>query len=71
MSIDSGTVDRSYTYNLPEPTDEEILSFYKAEGVTDVNPEDVRNYIRKCLHQAYCEAVSKRKECETRFESET
>ena len=48
-----------YTYELPECTDEEIIDFFKAEGVTDVNPEDVRNYIRESLYKLYCELARK------------
>ena len=39
-----------YTYELPEPTDEEFRSFFEAEGITDVNPEDVRMYIRESIY---------------------
>lgn len=45
-----------YTYELPEPTDEEIRSFFEAEGITDVNPEDVRMYIRKSIYNMLCQS---------------
>lgn len=45
-----------YTYELPEPTDEEIRSFFEAEGITDINPEDVRMHIRKSIHNMLCQA---------------
>lgn len=45
-----------YTYTLPEPTDEEIKSFFEANGVTDVNPEDVRMYIRKSIYNMLCQS---------------
>ena len=48
-----------YTYNLPEYTDEEIKEFLQSESVTDVNPEEIRKYIRESLYKLYCEAVSK------------
>ena len=45
-----------YTYTLTEPTDEEIKSFFEENGVTDVNPEDVRMYIRKCIYNMLCQS---------------
>lgn len=51
-----------YTYNLPEPTDEEIQKEIDAAGLTGiVKPEDVRRYIRERLYEVYCEAVSENK----------
>ena len=43
-----------YTYELPEPTDEEIRNFFEAEGVTDVNPDDVREYMREKIYNMLC-----------------
>ena len=48
-----------YTYELPEPTDEEIKEFFQAEGITDVNTEEVRQYIRESLYKLFCELASK------------
>lgn len=45
-----------YTYELPEPTDEEIRRFFEDEGITDVNPEDVRMYIRKSIYNMLCQS---------------
>ena len=45
-----------YTYTLPEPTDEEIISFFEENGVTDVNPEDVRKYIRESIYNILCQS---------------
>lgn len=44
-----------YTYELPELTDEEIKSFYEENGITDVNPEDVRMYIRESIYNMLCQ----------------
>ena len=52
-----------YTYELPEPTDEEIQNEIDAAGLTGVvKPEDVRKYIHECIYKLYCEAVSDNKE---------
>ena len=48
-----------YTYELPEPTDEEIQNEIDEAGLTGVvKPEDVRKYIREKLYEVYCEAVA-------------
>lgn len=44
------------TYKLDLGTDEEIKNFLKAEGLTNVNPEDVRSRICEVLYKAVCEA---------------
>ena len=50
-----------YTYELPEPTDEELQKEIDAAGLTGVvKPEDVRKYIREKLYELYCEAVAKK-----------
>lgn len=46
-----------YIGKLQEPTDEEIVNLFEEWGVTDVNPENVRKYIRECIHNMYCRAV--------------
>ena len=46
-------------YELPELTDEEIRSFFEAEGVTDVDTQKVRDYISTSLYKLFCEAVNK------------
>ena len=51
-----------YTYELQELTDEEIRSFFEAEGVVNVNPEEVRSYIRERLYELYCEAAIENKQ---------
>lgn len=48
-----------YTYELPLPTDEEIQSIAAAEGIVDVNPEEVREYIKESLYKLFCEAANK------------
>lgn len=48
-----------YTYKLPELTDEEIRNFFEANGVTDVNPENVRRYIREGIHYVLCQSQKK------------
>ena len=48
-------------YELPELTDKEIRSFFEAEGITDVNPEEVRNYINTSLYKLFCEAIKQEK----------
>ena len=48
-----------YTYEIPELTDEEIKEFFQAEGIVNVNPEEIRKYIRESLYKFYCEAASK------------
>lgn len=45
-----------YTYELPEHTDEEIRNFFEAEGVADINPEDVRKYIRESIYNMLCQS---------------
>ena len=50
-----------FTDELPELTDEEIQNFFEAEGITDVNPEDVRKYIRESLYKLYCKTVNENK----------
>lgn len=45
-----------YTYELPELTDEEIKSFCEENGITDVNPEDVRMYIRESIYNMLCQS---------------
>lgn len=50
-----------YTYELPEPTDEEIQKEIDAAGLAGaVSPEDVRKYIRERLYEVYCKAVSEK-----------
>lgn len=51
-----------YTYELPELTDEEIKSFYEENGITDVNSEEVRDYIKESLYKLFCEAANKQHE---------
>lgn len=41
------------------PTDEEIQSVCAAEGITDINPEEVRDYIKESLYKLFCEAADK------------
>ena len=42
----------AYTYELPEPTDEEIQNEIDATGLTGVvKPEDVRKYIRERIYE--------------------
>ncbi len=48
-----------YSYELPQITDKEIQDFFKSEGITDVDPEEVRRYIRERIYQLYCETLSK------------
>lgn len=50
-----------YTYTLPEFTDEEIIDFFEKEGITDVNPELIRMFINKSIHQLFCETIEKMK----------
>ena len=64
-SIDSQKSRRpqtiEYTYELPEPTDEEIQKEIDEAGLTGiVKPEDVRKYIRERLYEVYSEAVAKK-----------
>lgn len=50
-----------YTYDLPEPTDEELQKEIDDAGLTGVvKPEDVRRYIRQRLYEVYCEVVAKK-----------
>lgn len=64
-SIKSDEIHRSSSseiiYRLPEHTDEEIKSFFEENGITDINPEDVRKYIREEIYRAFCEAMDKNK----------
>lgn len=61
-----------YTYELPEPTDEEIQKEIDAEGLTNVvMPEDVRKYIRKSIYKLYCEAMMKSKNTEAATQAVT
>jgi hypothetical protein len=46
-----------FEYEIPELTDEEIRNFFEAEGIADVDPEEVRNYINTSLYKLYCETV--------------
>lgn len=46
-------------YELPELTDEEIRSFFEAEGITDVDPQKVRDYMNTSLYKLFCEAANK------------
>lgn len=48
-----------FKYELPELTDEEIRSFFEAEGITNVNPQEVRDYINTSLYKLFCEAANK------------
>lgn len=51
-----------HAYELPLPTDKDIQSVATAEGITDVNPEEVRNYIQESLYKLFCEAANKQNE---------
>ncbi len=53
-----------YTYKLPLPTDEEIRSSYKAEGIEDIDPNMVRDYIKASMYKLFCEIASKNKQGE-------
>lgn len=46
----------TYTYELPLPNDEEIRNIFKEAGVSNVNPEMVRTYIRQCIYDMFCNA---------------
>ena len=46
-----------YTYELDLGTDEEIKSFLEANGMPDINPNVIRDYIKASMYKAYCEAM--------------
>lgn len=48
-----------YTYELPELTDEEIMSVAESEGITDANPEEIRTFIKKSIYKVFCEVQIK------------
>ena len=50
-----------YTYELPEPTDEEIQKEIDAAELAGVvKPEDVRKCIHERLYELYCQAISEK-----------
>jgi cell division protein FtsI/penicillin-binding protein 2 len=50
-----------YTYELSEPTDEEIQKEIDAAGLTGVvKPEGIRKYIRERIYELYCKTVSEK-----------
>ena len=51
-----------YTDELPELTDEEIREFFEAEGIANVNPEDVRKYIRESIYNMLCQIQQRDKD---------
>ena len=63
IAANRGVQTIEYTYELPEPTDEEIQKEIDAAGLAGVvKPEDVRKYIRERLYELYCEVVSEERE---------
>ena len=61
IAANRGVQTIEYTYELPEPTDEEIQKEIDAAGLAGVvKPEDVRKYIRERLYELYCEVVSEK-----------
>ena len=52
-----GKVIAEHTYELDLGTDEEIKSFLEANGMPDVNPNVIRDYIKASMYTAYCESM--------------
>lgn len=50
-------VNTEHAYELDLGSDEEIKNFLKENGMPDVNPSVIRNYIEASLYKAYCEAM--------------
>jgi hypothetical protein len=46
-----------FSYEIPELTDEEIQNYSEEQGITNVDPEAVRKYIRESLYKMFCEAA--------------
>lgn len=46
-----------YTYELDLGTDEEIKSFLEANGMPDINPNVIRDYIKASMYNLYCETM--------------
>lgn len=51
------TVNSEHTYELDLGSDEEIKNFLKENGMPDVNPNVIRNYIEASLYKMYCETM--------------
>ena len=46
-----------YAYELDLGTDEKIKSFLKENGMPDVNPNVIRDYIKASMYKVFCESM--------------
>lgn len=46
-----------YTYELDLGTDEEIKSFLKENGLPDISPDVIRDYVEASMYKVFCETM--------------
>lgn len=46
-----------YTYKLDLGTDEEIKNFLKENGMPDISPDVIRDYIKASMYKVFCETM--------------
>lgn len=51
-----------YTYELDLGTDEEIKSFLKENGMPEISPDVIRDYIKASTYKVFCETMYSEKQ---------
>lgn len=57
LNLNEREIILEHTYELDLGTDEEIKSFLEANGMPDINPDVIRDYIKASMYKVFCETM--------------